>query len=235
VALTIPKPVRPGLLKLSQLDDAAAEQVTSLLGKLPHTISLAGFEGRKDFQIPGVSEKESQQLLRAIYSVASFWATDLEMPLPEFASDVAEALASGDEHQAKLAGENVEAFKSRLIRILEPEAVEATAKAFGLIEPLRLVLDLEREFQRLYQTWRAETRFTSSATEKAMHPAYQRIIGMGQPAVPFVLRELERAPDHWFWVLTAITGENPVNPNDQGDVQAMAASWIDWGRRNALL
>jgi hypothetical protein len=42
------------------------------------------------------------------------------------------------------------------------------------------------------------------------HPAYQRIIEMGQPVMPLIFRELEREPDHWFWALQSITGENPV-------------------------
>lgn len=45
--------------------------------------------------------------------------------------------------------------------------------------------------------------------EMAMHPAYQRIIGLGPEVAPLLLRELERQPDHWFWALKALTGADP--------------------------
>ena len=37
------------------------------------------------------------------------------------------------------------------------------------------------------QEWKEATAFTSSATAMAMHPAYQRIIGMGDAALPLDL------------------------------------------------
>lgn len=64
------------------------------------------------------------------------------------------------------------------------------------------------------------------------HPAYQAIIGLGEPAVPLVLKELEQQPDRWFAALRAITGANPVREEDCGDVTRMAESWIEWGRAN---
>lgn len=65
----------------------------------------------------------------------------------------------------------------------------------------------------------------------SMAPAYQRIIGMGDPAVPLILAQLKSEgddPDHWFWALTAITGANPVKAEDKGDMVKMAAAWFKW-------
>ena len=67
----------------------------------------------------------------------------------------------------------------------------------------------------------------------AMHPAYQQIIGMGTPALPLIFQELQREPDHWFWALGAITGENPVPEEDAGDLDAMTDAWLSWGSTNA--
>ena len=89
---------------------------------------------------------------------------------------------------------------------------------------------LEQTFQELVTTWRQETLFTSSVTDMAMHSSYQRIIGLGPAAVPLLLRELERNPDHWFWALHAITGVDPTMPEQKGNVQEMAKAWLDWGR-----
>ena len=62
----------------------------------------------------------------------------------------------------------------------------------------------------------------------SIHPVYQRIIGMGQPVVLLIMREL----DHWLWALTAITGANPVKAEQRGRLDQMAQAWIEWGREN---
>jgi hypothetical protein len=93
---------------------------------------------------------------------------------------------------------------------------------------------LEQRFKRLASTWQAETAYTSSSTEMFEHPAYQEIIGMGRQAVPLLLRELEREPDHWFWALRTITGANPVPARDGGNLARMAECWLRWGRENGF-
>lgn len=92
--------------------------------------------------------------------------------------------------------------------------------------------EIETTFLELAEQWRQETGMLSVTSKISMHPAYQRIIGMGQPVIPLILRELEREPDHWFWALTAITGENPIKPEQRGRLNEMAQAWIEWGREN---
>ena len=91
-------------------------------------------------------------------------------------------------------------------------------------------MDLEQEFLRLTQQWRAETELSSSLTEMAAHPAYQRIIGMGRLALPMIFRDLAAEPDHWFWALKAITGCDPVPPAHRGNIEMMATDWLAWGK-----
>jgi hypothetical protein len=98
----------------------------------------------------------------------------------------------------------------------------------------RRPLSHNEKFYFLAEAWRREVRLTSSLTEMILHPAYQRIIGMGFECVPFLLRELERRPDHWFWALTAITGVDPVPPEDRGKLRKMADAWLKWGREQGL-
>lgn len=86
------------------------------------------------------------------------------------------------------------------------------------------------EFYSLVSTWHKDTQTASSALEMSTHPGYQRIIGMGKKVVPLLLRELEERPDHWFWALGAITGENPILPEQRGKVGEMAKAWLDWGK-----
>ena len=69
----------------------------------------------------------------------------------------------------------------------------------------------------------------------AAHRAYQEIIGMGNDAIPLILRDLEESPSQWFWALSSITRESPIRPEDRGDVDAMTLAWLDWGRRNRYI
>jgi hypothetical protein len=86
----------------------------------------------------------------------------------------------------------------------------------------------KRQFADLAQEWRDATVFNSSATAMAMHPAYQQIIGMGDAALPMIFQELRREPDHWFWALKAITGEDPVAESDRGQIDKMTTAWLNW-------
>ncbi len=89
---------------------------------------------------------------------------------------------------------------------------------------------METLFDDLARRWKEERGPSSSTTDLAMCPSYQRIIGIGPAVVPLLLRELERTPDHWFWALKAITGADPVPPAHRGKVREMAQDWIVWGR-----
>ncbi len=95
--------------------------------------------------------------------------------------------------------------------------------------------DLRAEFNSLANMWKSETRFMSSPVDKAAHPAYQRIMGMGRTALPWILQELQREPHQWFAALTAIAGENPVPRRERGIIKVMAKRWIEWGINQGLL
>jgi hypothetical protein len=90
-------------------------------------------------------------------------------------------------------------------------------------------------FERLAAEWKQRSKYLSNTAQMAMLPSYQRIVGMGAAAVPFILDELAREPNQWFWALEAITEENPVPQEAAGRVRLMAQAWIDWGRRNGMV
>lgn len=93
----------------------------------------------------------------------------------------------------------------------------------------------ESKFIELKEKWQSDTVLFSLVKDKAMHPAYQQIIGMGEDAIPLILRELEQKSGHWFWALSAITGENPIEERDAGLIKQMANAWIEWGRERGYL
>lgn len=89
----------------------------------------------------------------------------------------------------------------------------------------------ERRFKKLAKTWKTETELVSKVSKRVMHPAYQKIIGMGESAIPLILRDLAtNGPDDWFWALTAITDENPITEEIAGNMTAMTEAWLQWGR-----
>lgn len=87
-------------------------------------------------------------------------------------------------------------------------------------------------FSRLKERWERETAFKSSISEIAIHPDYQQIIGMGTTVIPFILQAMNEKPGQWFWALKSITGEDPVPPENRGDIKAMTQSWIKWGKEH---
>jgi hypothetical protein len=93
---------------------------------------------------------------------------------------------------------------------------------------------LER-FHRLAAEWKEQSHFLSNSAQMAMLRPYQRIIGMGPIAVPLILEELRREPDHWFWALEAITEEDPVPPEARGQVRRMAEAWVQWGEEQGII
>jgi hypothetical protein len=91
---------------------------------------------------------------------------------------------------------------------------------------------LEEKFNRLASDWKSQRGPHSSSAKLAMHPAYQKITGMGPEVVPLILRELKKNLGSWFWALTSITEVDPVAEADQGNGEAMAKAWLKWGRRH---
>jgi hypothetical protein len=92
---------------------------------------------------------------------------------------------------------------------------------------------LGKKFGLLAERWYQETGMMSLMHQKAFYPAYQRIIGMGKDALPFIFRELKRKHGHWLWALNAITGEDPVRPGR--NFAEAVDDWLEWGRANGYV
>lgn len=85
-------------------------------------------------------------------------------------------------------------------------------------------------FRRLADEWRRDTEWLSSVQQKAMHPAYQRIIGMGPFALQWIFDELRQRPAYWYWALAAITGEDPAE--GQTKMAAARTAWLGWAEEH---
>ena len=92
------------------------------------------------------------------------------------------------------------------------------------------VLDRET-FEMLADEWEHDRPRGADIEQMTKHPAYQRIIAMGEPVVPWLLQRLAEKPDHWFVALNAITGARPVPPESRGRIKEMTQTWLNWGRQ----
>jgi hypothetical protein len=89
-------------------------------------------------------------------------------------------------------------------------------------------------FERLVEEWHGERDATSSVTDMAMCPSYQKLIALGAVAIPLILSKLRSEgdePDHWFWALRALTDFDPVPDQDRGQIEKMAQAWLRWGEQ----
>ncbi len=107
------------------------------------------------------------------------------------------------------------------------KAEAAPEQAHIVSRQLTLSYDLALRFQHLADQWHKETGHYSLMFKRAMHPAYQQIIGMGKDAIPFILDDLREQPTgHWFWALGAITGEDPTL--GEADIDKAIQAWLSW-------
>jgi len=88
------------------------------------------------------------------------------------------------------------------------------------------------KFEALSRTWKAETALTSSTQEVVLNSSYQRIIAMGKPAIPLILKDLKQEGGRWFWALRILCECNPVQEQFLGNYEKMRSTWLAWGRSN---
>ncbi len=95
---------------------------------------------------------------------------------------------------------------------------------------------LELKFNALANEWKSVVGSSSLAGRIVSHPAYLEIISHGEKMLPYVLRDLQKEPNHWFVALYIIAGRfSPVKPEDKGNIRKMTEAWLEWGRRNGKL
>lgn len=103
-----------------------------------------------------------------------------------------------------------------------------------LTYPISMQSDLHK-FCNLAETWKEETKFSSSISEISLNQSYLEIIGMGKKVLPYILQDLKIKPAHWFSALRAITGVSPIKRLHRGDIKLMTVDWLIWGEENAYI
>jgi hypothetical protein len=111
--------------------------------------------------------------------------------------------------------------------------------AEGTYSPFNLISTAAdwAKFKALVDQWHEERGSTSSTTKIVMCPSYQKIIGMGEKALPFIfgdMAENHNRPDHWFWALSMITGADPIPVEIYGQHRAMSKVWLSWAEEKSV-
>ena len=93
---------------------------------------------------------------------------------------------------------------------------------------------IKSEFENLVKDWKKATVHYSFIRQKIVHPAYLRIVGMGEKAIPFILEELRESPSaSWFPALEAISGN--IAAPEAKTVGEAVQSWLSWGKQQSHL
>jgi len=93
---------------------------------------------------------------------------------------------------------------------------------------------IKPEFENLVKVWKKATVHYSFVRQKIVHPAYLRIVGMGEKAIPFILQELKERPSaSWFPALEAISGNDAAQAAKT--VDEAVQSWLNWGKQQSYL
>ncbi len=121
-------------------------------------------------------------------------------------------------------------LRNKMNELLPERRQKIEERARKLIEEEEAARKTHEFFHSVREEWLQERSRGADVAGMVAHPAYQRIIEMGQDAVPLILQELQKRPDHWFPALYAITGANPVPVNAQGNLSMMTDAWLNWGR-----
>lgn len=178
-----------------------------------------------NIRIPNVKDDRIRQTL------ADCWERTKDMEVPQFREGECEVRRLWDEAVAETMGWDTDEL-ARLRGLLnkEPHVRGLGYNQYG--DTVDIEPAMRERFQELADRWENETVLLSNSDRAAAHPAYREIVSMGEPAVPLILERMQSQGGHWFHALHDITHADPVKPPDRGNVEAMQASWQEWGERN---
>jgi len=104
---------------------------------------------------------------------------------------------------------------------------------FALVDGKTVSFENEEEkFEALAQAWSNEQPGASIVDYDSA--AYHQIIGMGWPALPFLLNRLRMGEGHWVYALTCVAGQQAHTDEMEGDADRVIEAWLDWGKKAGL-
>lgn len=98
-----------------------------------------------------------------------------------------------------------------------------------------IYIPISVKFALLAEQWKNETAYLSSINKITENRHYQKIIALGKDVLPYIFAYLQKEPDLWFTALYKLTGINPVDTADAGNIPKMTEAWIKWGKENGYI
>lgn len=93
---------------------------------------------------------------------------------------------------------------------------------------------LKSEFETLVKVWTNAIKYLSTEKQQKDHPAFLRIVGMGEKVLPFIFEEFSKKLFMaWLSALEAIVGKNIAS--EAKNFRQAVRVWLDWGKANGYL
>ena len=92
-------------------------------------------------------------------------------------------------------------------------------------------MELRAEFDTLADEWdrhRQKVWYSSNIRDYLDHPAVRRLIGLGRPAIPLIIRRYRKDDLPWGFVLQEIAGVKIIEEPNRFSPDEVKRRWIDW-------
>lgn len=124
----IPEQYRPGLAKVRSMDDTAFTELVTVLTNYPVIAGFTQFCARLTTLVKSLSRMEINNVTRALFSLAPSLA-DSETPIDTTVSELVDAMRASGREDLKLTRDDEDKFKSRIIKLLNSDSLNLSAKA----------------------------------------------------------------------------------------------------------
>jgi hypothetical protein len=100
--------------------------------------------------------------------------------------------------------------------------------------PSPITPDVEKIFAELVGQWYSLATGSSDIAKRMLNEPFLQIIGLGEPAIPYILEELKKEPSILIEALRAITRCVVVGANDM-TFEEEINKWVQWGQESGYL
>ena len=100
-------------------------------------------------------------------------------------------------------------------------------KQFNHINELKFsnINQLQKEFLELKNKWIEEVGYQSNPNILYSDVNYRRIVSFGKRIVPILFEDIKQHGGDWFTALVEIFKFDPVNCDNQGNIELMTQDW----------
>ena len=226
-----------GWMPVTGLASEEAKALAVFINATPGRLQLMRSPGRQipfptysaaeagNIRMPNVKDDSIRRIL------SDCWERTKGMEVPQFSEGECEVRRLWDGAVADAIGWDAQELERlRLLLHNEPHVRGLGVNEYD-DELEEAYIATQETFERLADEWEHDRPRGTDIEQMTKHPTCQRIIAMGEPAVPWLLQRLAEKPDHWFVALNAITGARPVSPESRGRIKEMTQAWLNWGRQ----